>query len=146
MYLLDTDICSYLMKRSHPALVERVRRFTPRELKISSVTVFELEFGAERSGRYEEISRIIRAFLTNVRVLPFNAAAARHAGAIRAELTTAGTIIGAYDVLLAGHARSLGATFVTNNVGEFSRVRDLRIENWAESGAGLPDMVDSITS
>ncbi len=134
MYILDTDICSYLMKRRHPALIERVRGFEPRELKTSVITVYELEFGARRSGRYDAISRVISAFLDNVGVLPFDTPAARHAGAIRADLTTAGVIIGAYDLQIAGHARSLGATLVTNNVREFSRVRDLQIENWVADG------------
>ncbi len=131
IYLLDTDVSSYLMKRSHPALIQRVRSFAPRELKISVITVYELEFGARRSGRYEAISKVIRAYLSNVEVLPFNTAAAQHAGAIRADLAAAGTIIGAYDLQIAGHARSLDATLVTNNVREFSRVRGLNIENWA---------------
>jgi tRNA(fMet)-specific endonuclease VapC len=133
MYLLDTDICSYLMKGRRPALVERVRVFAPGELKVSSVTVYELEFGARKSGRYEKLSRIIRAFLENVEILPFDTSAARHAGAIRADLSAAGKIIGAYDLQIAGHARSLGATLVTNNVREYSRVRDLGVESWAEN-------------
>ena len=130
MFLLGTDICSYLMKRTHPALIEWVRAFESRELKISTVTVYELEFGARRSERYEALSRIIRAFLDNVEVLPFDAAAAREAGAVRAELTGAGTVIGAYDLQIAGHARALGAVLVTNNVREFERVAGLRVENW----------------
>lgn len=130
-YLLDTDISSYLMKRSHPGLIERVRRFVPRELKVSAVTVYELEYGARRSARCEEIRRVIAAFLENVEVLAFDAAAARQAGAIRADLAATGNLIGSYDLLIAGHARSLGATLVTNNVREFSRVDDLQIENWA---------------
>ena len=130
MFLLDTDICSFLMKRTHPALIERVRAFEPRELRTSTVTVYELEFGARRSGRYETLSRIIQAFLDNVEVLPFDGAAAREAGAVRAELTDAGNVIGAYDLQIAGHARALGAVLVTNNVREFERVAGLRIENW----------------
>ena len=132
-YLLDTDICSYLMKRRLPGLIERVRVFAPGELKVSVITVYELEFGARRSDRYDELSRTIRAFLENVEVLPFGLEAARHAGEIRAELTAAGMVIGAYDLQIAGHARSIEATLVTNNVREFSRVRDLQIENWASN-------------
>ena len=129
MFLLDTDICSYLMKRRHPALIERVQDFAPGELKISVVTVYELEYGVKRSGR-PELSRVIRAFLENVEVLPFDTPAAREAGEIRAHLAKAGNLIGAYDLLIAGHARSLGANLVTNNLREFSRVRGLQLENW----------------
>ncbi len=130
MFLLDTDICSYVMKRRHIALIDRIRGFATGELKVSVVTVYELEFGAQRSGR-PEIARVIRAFLANVEVLLFDSPAAREAGEIRARLAAAGKLIGAYDLLIAGHARSLGAVLVTNNVREFSRVRDLQLQNWA---------------
>ena len=132
MYLLDTDICSYLMKRTHPALVERVKGFAPRELGISVVTVYELEYGARRAGRYQEMMRVIAAFLENVAVLSFDVSAARRAGRVRAELADDGAIIGAYDLLIAGHALATGSTLVTNNVREFLRVRDLAVENWAD--------------
>ena len=130
MYLLDTNICSYLMRRRYPALTERVRVFPPRELKISVVTVFELEFGILRSGRVEALRRIVNAFLENVEVLPWTEAAAQEAGAVRAELAGRGRPIGAYDVLIAGHARSLGAVLVTHNRDEFSRVDRLTVEDW----------------
>lgn len=132
MIVLDTDICSYLMKRSHPALIEKVRAFSPGELKISVVTAFELEFGARRSDRYDSLDRVIQAFLDNVEILPFEPPAAREAAAIRADLAATGRIIGAYDLLIAGHVRSLDATLVTNNVAEFSRVNDLKLENWTQ--------------
>jgi len=132
MYFLDTDVSSYLMKRSHPALIERVKAFAPRELKISTVTASELEFGAWRSGRGERIRRVLDAFFLNVEVVPFDFEAACQAAAIRAELTTGGNLIGAYDLLIAGHARSRDATLVTNNVCEFSRVSGLSVENWSE--------------
>ena len=136
MFLLDTDISSYLMKRSHPALIDRVRGFEPRELKISTVSLFELEFGARRSGRQVALARVIRAFLENVEVLPFVLAAAREAAAVRAELTASGRILGAYDLQIAGHARALGAVLVTNNVREFERVAGLRVENWTREPTG----------
>lgn len=130
MFLLDTDVCSYAMKRRNPALMDRVRGFEPGELKVSSVTVFELAFGARRSGRFDELDRIIRAFLANVEVLPFDPAAAHEAGAIRAELAAPGQTIGAYDLLIAGHARSLGAVLITHNTREFNRVQGLQVEDW----------------
>ena len=133
-YLLDTDICSYVMKRRHPDLIERVRAFAYRELSVSVVTVFELEFGAKRSGRHDELMRVIDAFLDNVEILAFDRAAAREAGAIRAALHAANATVGAYDLLIAGHARSTGSTLVTNNVREFSRVPGLAVENWIERG------------
>lgn len=131
MYVLDTNICSYLMKRSHPAMVERVKTFAVRELKVSVVTLFELEYGILRSDRREHLRRVVRAFLENVEVLDWTSSAAYEAGAVRAELARAGTPIGAYDLLIAGHVRSLDATLVTHNFGEFSRVPGLRLEDWA---------------
>ena len=103
----------------------------PRELKVSAVTAFELEFGARRSSRYEEVRRVIDAFFLNVEIVPFDFEASRHAGEIRAELTADGNLIGAYDLLIAGYTRSREATLVTNNVREFSRVPGLSIENWS---------------
>lgn len=137
MYVLDTDICSYLMKRTHPALVERVKRFAPRELRISAITVFELEYGIRRSGRQNDLRRVVQAFLANVEILTWTASAATEAGGIRAELAAAGTPIGAYDLLIAGHSRSLHATLVTNNLREFSRVSGLLLEDWVT--AATPD-------
>lgn len=133
IYLLDTDISSYIMKRFTPALVERVKSFSVRELKVSVITVFELEFGILRSDRPETLRRVVQAFLENVEILPWTTTAAVHAGAIRAELADNGKPIGAYDLQIAGHARSLGATLVTHNRKEFSRVSDLRWEDWAVS-------------
>ena len=80
--------------------------------------------------------RVIEAFLHNVEVLSFDRGAARKAGEIRAELAAAGGMIGAYDLLIAGHARALDATLITNNVAEFSRVRGLSVENWASEPGG----------
>jgi tRNA(fMet)-specific endonuclease VapC len=133
LHLLDTDVGSYVMKRRDRNLVARVRQFARGELKVSVITVFELEYGARRSGRYSSMMRVIEAFLANVEVLSFTRAAAKESGAVRAELSAAGNLIGAYDLLIAGHARAIGATLVTNNVDEFSRVPGLALENWASS-------------
>jgi tRNA(fMet)-specific endonuclease VapC len=138
MHVLDTDICSYLMKRSHPALIERVRTFTPRELKISVVTLFELEYGILRSERREHLRRIVQAFLENVEILAWTDSAALEAGVVRAELAATGSPIGSYDLLIAGHVRSLNATLVTNNQREYSRVRGLRLEDWIEEPGQEP--------
>lgn len=130
MYLLDTDVCVSLIRRSAPAMVERVRLFPAGALKTSVVTAYELEFGAWRSRDPGRAITIARSLLERFEVLAFGLDAARHAGEIRAELTTRGNIIGASDLLIASHARSAGATLVTGNVREFSRVRGLSIENW----------------
>ena len=130
IYLLDTDTCSYLMKRAHPKLIDRVRTFRPGELKVSVVTQYELDYGVRRSNRIEELGLVVAAFLGNVEVLPFDVPAARQAAQIRGDLAASGTMIGSYDLLIAGHALALGATLVTNNTQEFARVPGLVIENW----------------
>ncbi len=130
MYVLDTDVCSYLMKRTHPSLIAKVKEFAPKDLKVSVVTVFELEYGARRSDRYDELKRVICAFLGNVEVLALTAEAAKQAGTIRASLADQGQLIGAYDLLIAGHTRSIGGVLVTNNIKEFARVEGLLVENW----------------
>lgn len=129
-YLLDTDTCSFAMKRLDPALGERIRDFAPGELKVSVATRYELEYGARISGRHAELMRVIDAFLDNVEVLLFDPAAARQAAHVRADLSRRGEIIGSYDLLIAGHALALDATLVTSNLDEFQRVADLRIESW----------------
>ncbi|MEM7244094.1 MAG: type II toxin-antitoxin system VapC family toxin [Acidobacteriota bacterium] len=134
-YLLDTDTCSYIMKRTHPTLLDRIREFAPGELKLSSISVYELEYGVRRSNRHEQLTRVVEGFLANVEVLPLDAAAALEAGAIRAELAAAGSPIGAYDLLIAGHCRALGATLITNNVREFSRVDALTVESWTTTSS-----------
>jgi tRNA(fMet)-specific endonuclease VapC len=138
MYVLDTDICSYLMKRAHPALIERVKAFAPRDLKISVITLFELEYGILRSDRRDPLRRVVGAFLQNVEVLVWTASAATAAGAARAELAAAGSPIGAYDLLIAGQVRSLDATLVTNNLRKFTRVPGLRVADWTGSDNSLP--------
>lgn len=131
-YLLDTDICSYVMRRNAPRLEERIRGHAQGVLKVSAVTQFELEYGARRSTRSNDLLTVIESFLANVEIKPFDFAAARQASVVRARLAAAGRLIGQYDLLIAGHALALGATLVTNNVGEFRRVVGLVVENWAD--------------
>jgi len=130
-YLLDTDICSYAMQRRNPKTVERISAHPAGELKVSVVTLFELEYGARRSTRKNDLLTIVESFLANVEVLALDLAAARQAAVVRAQLASCGALIGQYDLLIAGHALSLDATLVTNNIDEFRRVDGLRLENWA---------------
>ena len=128
-YLLDTNIVIEVL-RHRPETLRRRFADNSERLSISSITVSELYFGAEKSLRREDNLNAIETFLPLVEVLDFNANAASHAGELRAALARYGTPIGPYDVLIAGHARSLGLTVVTNNLKEFSRVEGLRVEDW----------------
>ena len=130
-YMLDTDTCSYVMKRSHPTVLARLQQVRVSDVCMSVITKSELLFGVEVSPRREQDEMALNAFLAHVEVLDFPDEAAPHYAKIRAHLKTHGTMIGANDLFIAAHARNLGLTLVTNNISEFARVPDLVLENWA---------------
>ena len=132
-YMLDTDTCSYIMKRSNDAVLKRLRKVPVNEVCISVVTKSELLFGVEMSPRRHQDESALAAFLAYVEVLDFADSAAVHYATIRADLKRQGAMIGANDLLIAAHARCLGLTLVTNNTREFGRVHNLAIENWTSS-------------
>jgi tRNA(fMet)-specific endonuclease VapC len=132
-YMLDTDICSYIMKRSHDSVLKRLQNVPVHDVCISVITKSELLYGVEVSPRREQDEAALNAFLHYIEVLDFPDRAASHYAKIRAELKVARTMIGANDLFIAAHARSLGLTLITNNTREFGRVRDLATENWAAS-------------
>jgi tRNA(fMet)-specific endonuclease VapC len=129
-YMLDTDTCSYIMKRSNDAVLKRLQQVPVGDVCISVITKSELLFGVELSPRRQQNEVALNAFLRYVEVLDFPDEASLHYAKIRADLKTLGTMIGANDLFIAAHARSLGLMLVTNNTREFGRVRDLAIENW----------------
>lgn len=133
MYLLDTNICIYFMKNTCPALVERVYSHDPSELFISSVTVFELEYGAAKCHWGEKSRNNLALFLAPFTILPFDAADAAVAGRLRHHLRERGTLIGPYDLQIAAQGVAKGLTVVTHNTGEFSRVPGIKTEDWAEA-------------
>jgi tRNA(fMet)-specific endonuclease VapC len=130
-YLLDTDISSYIMKRSHAAVLRRLQTVPIGAVAISVITKSELFYGVEVSPRRQQDSLALSEYLRHVAVLDFPDEAALHYAQIRAALKARGAMIGANDLFIASHARSLGLILVTNNTGEFGRVPDLLIENWA---------------
>jgi tRNA(fMet)-specific endonuclease VapC len=131
-YMLDTDISSYIMKRSHDTVLRRLRKVPIGVVCISGITKSELLFGVEMSPRRQQDDAALNEYLRHVEVLDFPDAAALHYAQIRAALKARGTMIGANDLFIAAHARSLALTLVTNNTGEFGRIQDLNIENWTE--------------
>ena len=132
-YMLDTDTCSYIMKRSNDAVLKRLQKIPVSDVCISVVTKSELLFGVEVSPRRRQDESALNAFLQYVEVLDFPDAASLHYAKIRAHLKTFGTMIGANDLFIAAHAPSLGVTLVTNNTREFGRVPKLNIETWTLS-------------
>ena len=129
-YMLDTDTCSYIMRRSPDAVVKRLARVPVSDVCISVITKSELLFGVEVSPKRRQDEAALDAFLRYLEVLEFPDKASSHYAKIRADLKARGAMIGANDLLIAAHARSLGLTLITNNTREFRRVRGLSIENW----------------
>ncbi len=133
-YMLDTNLCVHVL-RKRPAALRGKFNAEASSLSISSIVLYELLYGAAKSARPTENRNDVKAFAERLKVLEFDADAALHAGEIRAALENDGSTIGAYDLLIAGHARSRGLIVVTNNVREFQRVDGLRVENWEAGGA-----------
>jgi tRNA(fMet)-specific endonuclease VapC len=129
-YMLDTDTCSYIMKRTSEAVITRLRAVPVTDVCMSVITKSELLYGVEVSPRRVQDATALQAFLPHVAVLDFPDDAAAHCAQIRADLKKRGQMIGANDLFIAAHARSLGLRLVTNNVAEFNRVKGLTLENW----------------
>ena len=130
MYLLDTNVCIYFMKNTYPRLTQRLLSHNPSELLISSLTVLELEYDAEKSNWGDRTRQKMALFLAPFTILPFETNDALSAARIRAYLERHGIIIGAYDIQIAAQGLSRGLTVVTHNTGEFSRIPELKLEDW----------------
>ena len=132
MLLLDTNICVFLMKNKYPGLVEKLLNSDPSGIAVSSITVYELEYGAARSKWPEKNRNHVKLFLAPFTIIPFDSNDAIIAGEVRHLLEKAGTPIGPYDLQIAAQGLAREATVVTHNTGEFSRVPNLRITDWIE--------------
>lgn len=134
-YMLDTNICIFTIKNK-PQLVREAFSRHHGQMAISTVTLMELVYGAEKSAHPEHNLSIVEGFAARLEVLDYDSHAAEHSGQLRAELALAGTPIGPFDQLIAGHARARGLVLVTNNLREFQRVPGLRVEDWLVAPAG----------
>lgn len=134
-HMLDADLCIHLVRQTNRVLLVRFRE-TGQNLSVSTIVQTELMVGVEKSPDPTQAGERVERLLARVTVLPFDEAAAAHAASIRAYLEAVGRKIGAYDGLIAGHARSLGLTLVSGNTHEFSRVPGLLHEDWL---TGLKD-------
>ena len=128
-YMLDTNIVIYTIKNRPEEVREAFKQYDV-QMCISTVTVGELIFGAERSSQAEKNMEILEGMFARLEVLSFDTQAAAHFGQLRAELYSKGKPIGPYDMMIAGHARAMGLIMITNNLREFERVPGLRVENW----------------
>lgn len=131
-YLLDTNICIYLIKKRPSGVIERFRQHSPQDVAISIITLFELEYGVEKSLYRQRSKDALVKFLLPLNLINLDRSSATESAIIRAQLERKGTPIGPYDLLIAGLARSRDMILVTNNIKEFEKVDDLLLENWAE--------------
>ena len=131
-YLLDTNICIYLIKKRPTEVLERFRQHSPQEVAICTITLFELQYGIEKSQYRQRAEDALTKFLLPLDLIDLDRSAAIEAASIRAQLERKGMPIGPYDLLIAGLARSRDMTLVTNNTREFERIVGLHLENWVE--------------
>lgn len=132
-YMLDTNICVYLIKKKPESVLENLHSNMAYGITISAITLAELIHGVEASAYPEKNALALNQFLSIVDILPFDDEAAVEYGKICASLRRQGTPIGTMDMLIAAHARAKGLVIVTNNVREFQRVEGIGLENWANS-------------
>ena len=131
MYMLDTNICIFAIKKRPVTLLANLQTHKPSDICISSITYAELCHGVEKSQARDRNRLALTMFLSNISIIPFDESVAMEYGRVRAALEKNGTPIGPLDTQIAAHAKSLGMTLVTNNTREFERVKGLMIEDWS---------------
>lgn len=129
-YILDTNICIYIIKQKPEIVLKRLMRQTPTDIGISIITYFELIYGVHKSSNPEKNHKALKDFITSFEVLEWGEKEANSTGKIRAMLEKSGKIIGPFDLQIAGQALANNLILVTNNEKEFSRIKELKIENW----------------
>ncbi len=134
IYMLDTDICIYIVKRKPLRVLKRLELMQPDQLSMSAITFAELMNGAKKSQRVEANVSRLNALGEILEICSFDQQAAVAYGDVRSSLEKRGEVIGAHDLLIAAHALSLDRILVTNNEREFKRVEGLKVDNWAVEG------------
>jgi tRNA(fMet)-specific endonuclease VapC len=131
-YLLDTDICIYLISQSSKSLINKIKAFEPGEIGLSVITVSELQFGIAKSKYKDKNRQALDIFTSAFDIIEYDIPAAYAYGELRTQLQKAGQLIGPLDMLIAAQALSRALILVTNNETEFKRVNGLKIENWTK--------------
>jgi len=129
-YMLDTDMCSYIIRERPESVRQRFKTLAMEQLCVSVVTYAELIYGVERSSSKRVNRPVIEDFVRHLDVMDWDTVAADQYGVIRAKLEAAGTLIGAMDMMIAAHAKSIKGVLVTNNQKHFTKVKGLKIANW----------------
>uniref|UniRef100_A0A7C3EEK3 Ribonuclease VapC n=1 Tax=Gracilinema caldarium TaxID=215591 RepID=A0A7C3EEK3_9SPIR len=130
MYLLDTNICIYIINNNPRVVVEKIKQLKPSQVKLSAISVGELEYGICKSRNRERNKIALVDFVSGFDILPFDDTDAEVFGIVRAELEKRGQVIGSYDMQIAAQAIARDLILVTNNTREFERIKDLKFENW----------------
>jgi len=130
MYMLDTNICIFLIKNKSLELAKKIASVPENQIFISTIVQSELEYGVAKSQNITQNALALMKFLSTMSVIPFDCAASEEYGKIRADLERKGKPIGNMDMLIAAHAKAAGLVCVTNNVKEFGRVEGLAVEDW----------------
>lgn len=130
LYMLDTDTCAFILRRTPEALLRRIQETPLRQQVISVVTYAELLYGVQQSSRKKVNQTAVDALVRHLTVLDWPQEAASHYARMRSDLKKKGAMIGSNDLLIAAHARAIGATLITNNEKDFRRVTELSVENW----------------
>lgn len=129
-YLLDTNICIYIIKKKPANVFEKFQSIIPGNIGISSITLAELQYGVSKSAFPDKNQNALQQFLIPLEIIDFDHSAAIYYGTLRSKLEKDGTPIGPLDMLIGAHAQSLKAILITNNLKEFMRIEGLKVENW----------------
>jgi tRNA(fMet)-specific endonuclease VapC len=134
LYMLDTDTCIFLMRGEHPVLATNVQAVPIQQQVMSAVTFAELAYGVQASAvaKRKQNQAVLDSLALHLVVLDWPKEAAAHYAEIRADLKRRGAQLGAADLMIAAHARAVGATVITNNVKDFGRVKGLQVQNWVK--------------
>lgn len=132
-YLLDTNICIYIIRRRPESVLERLKKTDPLDVGISAITIAELEYGIAKSQYPEKNRTALNQFLLPFNICPFSESDAQAYGILRNDLQSKGTPIGSMDMLIAAQALNLDCILISNNTKEFSRVKGLQLENWVKN-------------
>lgn len=132
-YMLDTNICIYIIKKRPLVVLEKLQTRKITDIAISSITLSELKYGVEKSMNRERNRLALAEFIVPFEILDFGVMATNEYGKIRADLEKQGSPIGCLDTLIAAHALSEKLTLITNNEKEFCRVKNLKVENWTRN-------------
>jgi tRNA(fMet)-specific endonuclease VapC len=130
IYLLDTNTCIYFLNRTSARIISQFKRFSPSQIKLPSITVAELFYGAEKSKAKKKNWAIVENFVSTFEIIPFDEKSCEIYARIRASLEKSGVPIGPMDLLIASISLANNSILVSNNIKEFSRIRGVKLENW----------------